>query len=110
VGYAFEHYSAVGQYRNIDNGFPIDASGDVPDFGTFANATELTGLLRNDPRVPECVVRNLYRGTLGFHETDDQEEGLLALDEAFAGSDYNYKTLMIELTVNPLFRLVDAPK
>jgi hypothetical protein len=110
VGFALEHYNPIGQYRNIDNGLPIDASGDVAGLGAFSNATEMTALLRDDPRVPECVVRNLYRGTLGFEEGDDQEGGLLALDAVFAESGYNYKTLMVELTVNPLFRLVDAPK
>ena len=33
-----------------------------------------------------------------------------AIDAAFAASDFDYKGLMVELTVNPLFRLVDAPK
>ena len=110
VGFAFERYDPIGAFRQLDNGLPIDSTGDVAGLGSFGNAAELAGLLRNDPRVPNCVVRNLYRSTLGYDEGLDQAEGIAALDEAFSESEFNYKTLMVELTVNPLFRLVDAPK
>ncbi len=110
AGFAFERFDAMGAYRQLDNGLPIDSSGDIPGLGTFANASELATIIRNDPRTPNCVVRNLYRSTLGHHESDDQADGIAALDANFAETDYNYKSLMVELTLNPLFRLVDAPK
>jgi len=110
AGFAFERFDPIGAYRQLDNGQPIDSTGDIPGLGAFANASELATIIRNDPRTPNCVVRNLYRSTLGHHEGDDQAEGIAALDANFAGTDYNYKSLMVELTLNPLFRLVDAPK
>ena len=58
---------------------PIDSSGTVDGLGTFANASELAGLIRNDPRTPTCVVRNLYRSTLGHHEGIDQADGITLL-------------------------------
>lgn len=30
IGFAFEHFDAAGVWRELDAGFPIDASGDVP--------------------------------------------------------------------------------
>lgn len=110
VGYAFERYSPIGAHRQLDNGLPIDSSGTVPGLGSFATAAELAQLIRNDPRTPNCVVRNLYRSTLGHREGSDQVEGIALLDDNFAETNYNYKALMVELTLNPLFRLVDAPK
>lgn len=110
VGYAFERFDSIGKFRQLDNGLPIDSSGEIGGVGTFANAAELASLLRNDPRTPTCVVKNLYRSTLGHHEGPDQIEGIDLLGEGFAQTDYDYKALMVELTVNPLFRLVDAPK
>jgi hypothetical protein len=110
IGYAFERFDAIGQFRQLDNGLPIDSSGEVSGVGTFGNAAELATIVRNDPRTPNCVVRNLYRSTLGHNEGVDQAEGINVLDAEFADTDYDYKGLMIELTVNPLFRLVDAPK
>lgn len=110
VGFAFERFSPIGAFRQLDNGLPIDSSGSVSGVGTFGNAAELAALVRNDPRAPICVVRNLYRSTLGHREGALQADGLVVLDEAFAGTDYDYKALMVELALNPLFRLVDAPK
>jgi hypothetical protein len=110
IGYAFERFDPIGQFRQLDNGLPIDSSGEVSGVGTFSNAAELATIVRNDPRTPNCVVRNLYRSTLGHEEGADQADGINLLDATFAGSDYDYKGLMVELTVNPLFRLVDAPK
>lgn len=110
IGYAFERFDPIGQFRQLDNGLPIDSTGDVAGVGTFANAAELAAIVRNDPRTPNCVVRNLYRSTLGWEEGIDQIDGINALDAAFSDSDYDYKSLLVELTVNPLFRLVDAPK
>lgn len=110
AGFAFERFDAVGVFRQLDNGLPIDSTGDISGLGTFANASELASLVRNDPRTANCAVRNLYRSTLGYHEGLDQADGIAALDSQFTASDYNYKQLMIELTLSPLFRLVDAPK
>ena len=110
IGFAFERFDAIGQYRQLDNGQPIDSSGEVGGVGSFSGAAELAAIIRNDPRTPDCVVRNLYRSTLGHDEGTDQSDGIDALDAVFTDSDYDYKGLMVELTVNPLFRLVDAPK
>lgn len=110
VGFAFEHLDAIGAYRQLDNGLPIDTTGEVAGLGTFSNPAELASLVRNDPRTPNCVVRNLYRSTLGHEEGLDQAEGMVLLNDSFAESEYNYKSLMVELAANPLFRLVDAPK
>lgn len=110
LGFAFERFSPIGAFRQLDNGLPIDSSGDVGGLGSFGGASDLATILRNDPRTPNCVVRNLYRSTLGHDEGLDQADGIALLEESFTESDFNYKTLMVELTVNPLFRLVDAPK
>lgn len=110
IGFAFERFDPIGQHRQLDNGQPIDSSGEVGGVGSFSGAAELATIIRNDPRTPDCVVRNLYRSTLGHDEGVDQSEGIEALGAVFTASDYDYKGLMVELTVNPLFRRVDAPK
>ena len=45
LGFAFENFDAVGQYRTKDGRFDIDAAGELPDGGTFEGAVELTDLL-----------------------------------------------------------------
>jgi len=110
AGFAFERFDPTGAFRQLDNGVTIDSTGEIGGLGSFANAAELAGLIRNDPRTPNCVVRNLYRSTLGHREGAGQSQGINALDTSFTDTDYDFKALMVELTLNPLFRLVDAPK
>src|SRR6185503_7728209 len=44
IGFGFENYDGVGLWRDMDNGLPIDASGNVPNTdvaGNFNGAVEL---------------------------------------------------------------------
>jgi hypothetical protein len=66
LGLAFEHYDAVGRYRETDLGAAIDASGEVPITDVhFDGAIDLARLLAADPRVSDCVTRKLLTYALG---------------------------------------------
>jgi hypothetical protein len=110
VGFALEHFNPVGEYRNLDNGVPVDASGSVAGVGTWNNWTDLASTLRADPRVPACLTKNLYRSALGTFETPDQRDAFEALEEASAELEHDFQSIMVELAVSPLFLLVDEPK
>ena len=47
LGFAFEHFDAVGRWREKDGRFEVDASGELPDGRTFAGAVELTAILES---------------------------------------------------------------
>ncbi|MEO7649206.1 MAG: DUF1592 domain-containing protein [Bryobacteraceae bacterium] len=49
VGFAFENYDAVGRWRTMDAGVPVDASGAMPDGSKFANADELRQAMLRRP-------------------------------------------------------------
>ncbi|MCH9684106.1 MAG: DUF1592 domain-containing protein, partial [Deltaproteobacteria bacterium] len=76
VGFAFGHFDGIGAHHPTEDGKPIDATGQVGGLGSFDGPAELAALLRQDPRVSQCIVRNLYRGTLGVAETIEQAEGI----------------------------------
>jgi len=110
LGFAFEHYDAIGAYRTLDNGFVIDSTGSVGGLGEFGNAADMMSLVRDDARLHRCLVNQMYTNALGFPKTIDQEAPLATIDEEFASSDYNLKQLLVELTASPVFRRVDEPK
>jgi hypothetical protein len=61
-GYAFENYDAIGKYRTVDHGKPVDASAtalldDV--FKTFANGVELSHLLAETKQTHACYAKKL---------------------------------------------------
>lgn len=74
IGIAMENYNAIGAYRTIEDGQPIDASGAFE--GGIANPTGATGVsftgavqlgaaVANDPRFLSCVAQNVMSYALG---------------------------------------------
>lgn len=111
IGFALENYDATGAFRTKDNGETIDPTAEgVVGLGSFASARELGELLKDDPRVSLCVVKNLLRSSLGHLETPGEEPAIEAVHEAFGASGYRMQDLLVELVASPAFQLVGEPK
>ncbi|MEM6994514.1 MAG: DUF1588 domain-containing protein, partial [Myxococcota bacterium] len=110
IGFAFEGFDAIGVARALDNGQPIDTTGEISGVGSFAGAAELGALLRNDPRVPGCMLDNLFVYALGYSDTGAYADGLLPLHDAFVDYEHDLQSIVVELTVSPLFARVGPPK
>lgn len=65
IGFAFEHFNAVGQWREVDGGFPIDASGELPDGTRFDGAGELVRQLKTRDTFVLCVIEKMLTFALG---------------------------------------------
>jgi Protein of unknown function (DUF1588)/Protein of unknown function (DUF1592)/Protein of unknown function (DUF1587)/Protein of unknown function (DUF1595)/Cellulose binding domain len=65
LGFAFEHYDQLGAYRALDNGFPIDDSGDI-DGVPFSGPAGLAEGLLNDERFRSCFVSTWRRHATGL--------------------------------------------
>ncbi len=110
LGFAFESYDASGVWRELDNGFPIDASGTVEGLGSFDGAAELAALIRQDPRVAPCLTRNLYRHAIGRVEDAGVADAMVWLADGFTAENHDLQQLVIELVDNPAFRQVGEPQ
>ncbi|HEY2676079.1 MAG TPA: DUF1592 domain-containing protein [Steroidobacteraceae bacterium] len=108
-GLALEHFDGLGQLRTTENGSPIDVSADIR--GTkIVGAQGLGNFLRNDPRVPACLVRDVYAYGVG-RKIDDREEDYLADQaRAFATHGYRVPDLMVQIAASPEFFEVVIPK
>lgn len=113
-GFAYEHYDAVGAYREMDGSHQVDASVVVPlsqGDVQVANALELADALAESPGVHECVSGHLISFALGRPglEADStliSELGALSLGQAVPFAD-----LMVEMSVAlvSLHRAPEAP-
>ncbi len=63
MGFALEHYDAIGAWREMDGNLPVDDAGALPDGKSFAGPAGLKALLR-DKR--ELVLRNLAENMLTY--------------------------------------------
>lgn len=110
IGFALEPFDAIGRFRTTDSGVPIDATGEVPNLGVFDGPGELATAVRNDDRSALCMVKKLFRHSMGHLETKGERPAMLELNKAFAESGHSLKSLLAELCVSPAFRLVTDPK
>lgn len=64
MGFAFEHYDAVGRWRDMDKKHPVDASGKLVRGQEFKDLAELRGILARD--MPDEFTRNLVENLLTY--------------------------------------------
>lgn len=64
MGFAFEHYDAIGRYREKEKNIPIDAAGTLVRGQAFKDMTELRGILARD--MADDFSRNLAENLLTF--------------------------------------------
>lgn len=104
LGFALENFDALGQFRTAENGVTIDAKSSSPDLGSFTGARELGTALRNNDTTMRCFARNLFRQATGHVEGQGEGISLHAVDEAFTGSGFRVKDLMVEIVASEAFR------
>jgi uncharacterized protein DUF1592/uncharacterized protein DUF1588/uncharacterized protein DUF1595/uncharacterized protein DUF1587/uncharacterized protein DUF1585 len=69
LGLPFEHYDAIGRWRDDDRGAEIDASGEV-DGHAFNGVPEMARLLADIPRARACYIEEWTRFVSGKLQSD----------------------------------------
>jgi hypothetical protein len=107
VGFGFEHYDATGRWRTTENGFDIDASGELAATdvdGDFVGARELGERLAGSEQVAGCVARQWFRFAYGRSESEELDAcNLETIDAAFAESGHDMRELLVALTQTDAF-------
>jgi hypothetical protein len=111
IGLGFENYDAIGAFRNVDAGSPVDASGEVLEAGEdvagpFNGAVELSQKLAASQQAADCVANQWFRYALGRMEASDDACSVAAIREAFNGSGNNVRTLIGAIVASDAFRHV----
>ncbi len=72
LGFALEHFDAVGRRRDQEGGLPIDASGELPDGRSFRDADDLKRLLvgTSSAEFLACLTEKLMIYALGRGPAD----------------------------------------
>ncbi|MBI5364202.1 MAG: DUF1592 domain-containing protein [Planctomycetes bacterium] len=87
LGFALENFDATGAWRERDGGFPIDASGDLPDGTRLGGAADLRAELTRDPRFVRALVKKLMTYALGRGLGPADDPSIDAVLAPFAGKD-----------------------
>ena len=106
IGFAFEHFDAIGQWRSLESGQPVDASGSLPDGTRFAGLAGLEeGLLKR----PELFVRTLTEKLLIFALGRGIEPfdapAVRKIVRGAAVDDYRFSAIILRLVASDPFTM-----
>ena len=111
VGFSFENFDGIGQFRIEDQGKAVDANAELTGTdvdGVYVGALELARRVGRSAQVEACVVTNWFRFTHARQETADDDCSLALLRKQFKESGGNVKKLLVSLTQNPAFQTKSA--
>jgi hypothetical protein len=106
LGFAFENYDAIGKFRAKDGGFPIDASGVLPDGKSFTGPAELKVILKDKKDLfARCLTEKMLIYALGRGLEHYDKPTVDAVTAALAKNDYKFSTLVAEIAKSFPFRM-----
>jgi hypothetical protein len=107
IGVAFERFDGIGAYRTTEDKLAIDTSGAL-DGKPYQTVSELVGLLKADPRVSDCLVRQLYRAVTGHERLAGEDDVVKALAGGFRGRP-DFRDLLTQMIASDWFQAPGAP-
>jgi mono/diheme cytochrome c family protein len=98
LGFALENYDAIGKWRTMDGGFPVDSSGVLPGGKKFSSPAEMRQILNE--RLPDLtrtltekmLIYSLGRGLQRYDRPTVNE-----ITRRVAASGYGFQTLVREI-------------
>lgn len=106
IGFAFENFDAMGQLRTMDNGNPIDTTGEVEladGLHPFSGAPELVALLADAPDVHGCYTKHLAEYTLARDMADGDRSLVDAIEGISMNNDAGTKAIVLAIISQPSF-------
>jgi hypothetical protein len=108
LGFAFEEYDAIGRFRTMDVGKPVDASTDITMTATLnghvTDAIDLATKLAGSEEAKTCVARMWLRFGLGRMETPDDDATLKEVVSGFKAGGWKVTELLAALAKSDSFR------
>ena len=109
IGFAMENFDAVGQWRDLDDGKPIDVSGVLPDGTKFAGMGELKKIILKDPeRFVSAVTQKLLMYAIGRNVQYYDEPAVRAIVRDAAAHNYTFASLVLGVVKSVPFQMRES--
>jgi hypothetical protein len=108
MGLALENFDSDGSYRTMENGQPLDTSGEL-DGIAFNDAPGLGRAMRDNPATSACLVRRMYSYATGRGASRRDMPWIRYLEKSFAADGYRPLDLMRRIAVSPNLYRVNVP-
>ena len=106
IGFALEHFDAVGRYRTQDDGDPIDSTGVLPSGEQFAGFDELRNLLLKNKRDEflQCLSEKTLIYAVGRGLEYYDQCAIDKIKNALEQDDYRFSRLVLEIVRSEPFQ------
>jgi len=96
LGFGLENLNAIGEWRDMDGKFPVDASGSLPGGKAFNGPKELKALLMQDrDRFAAAMVEKMMIYALGRGLERYDRPALKTIEANLAAHDYRFSQLVL---------------
>ena len=103
VGLALENFDTIGGYRAMENGTPIDASGEL-DGMKFADVEGLGKAVHDDPATGNCIINRVYEFGAGHKPNKSEAEWMKSdLQKSFEANGYKFTDLLRNIASSDVF-------
>ncbi len=95
VGFSLENFDAIGRWRELDAGHPIDSTGGLPDGSEFASVVGLEQALLQKPELfAGTLTRKLLTYALGRGVDERDAPAVRAILRQARKADYRFSSLI----------------
>jgi mono/diheme cytochrome c family protein len=106
VGFALEQFDAVGRWRMMDEGKPVDASGGLPDGSDFEGVDGLEkALLRRPELFVRTLTEKLFIFALGRVPEESDAPAIRKIVRDARANHYRFSSLIVGLTTSVPFQM-----
>ena len=111
AGFALENYDAVGRWRTLEEGRPVDASGGLPDGSKFTGVAGLeAGLLARPEIFAGTLTEKLLTFALGRGVEPADAPAVRAIVRTAQAGDFRFSALVAGIVASPPFQMRNGGK
>ncbi|MES1185396.1 MAG: DUF1592 domain-containing protein [Myxococcales bacterium] len=106
VGFAFERFDGLGQWRDNERGAPLDTTGALhlgSDDLSFSDASGLLQALSKEPQVQACYAKNWLQFAYGRRDDAADSRALGLAAQRLQAGNFSIRDLAVALTERPAF-------
>jgi hypothetical protein len=110
LGFALENYDAVGRWRTLEEGRPLDVTGGMPDGSQFAGAEGLEQALLKRPELfVGTLTEKLLTFALGRGVEPADAPAVREIVRRAGKKDYRFSEIIVSMVASPPFTMRTTP-
>ena len=109
IGFALENFDAIGRWRSVEDGHPIDVAGGLPDGSKFAGVAGLeAGLLKRPDLFVSALTEKLLTFALGRGVEPSDAPAVRRIVREAQANDYRFSSVILGIVNSTPFTMRKA--